>query len=390
MKKFIAAILSFIMMLSFCLTAGAADDDTLTIAKELNRQGLLSGVSIDADGNPIFGLEQHLTRQQAATLLVKLLGAADEAMNGTWENGFTDVEKWAQPYVGYCYANGITSGMRADHYGAMENITASQFITFILKALGFSASEDFNWEKSWEFSDELGITDGEYNADNDSAFLRGDAARIMYAALCYMQNSEAGEIPEITDDPQEEVTEVSDAAEVSEQDPEENQVPESENEDQTVQTPKPEEIIEEDPPQMPEPEEPSPIQPAVNEIGTAIVNEAIKYEGYPYRAGGKGPDSFDCSGFCIYILKQCGYSFIAGSSQDLYNLTSRVSASDLRPGDLVFFKGTYATDKISHSGIYIGNGKMIHAGTTRTGVCIVGLNERYWTNHFYAYGRMGK
>ena len=112
MKKFIAAILSFIMMLSFCLTAGAADDDTLTIAKELNRQGLLSGVSIDADGNPIFGLEQHLTRQQAATLLVKLLGAADEAMNGTWENGFTDVEKWAQPYVGYCYANGITSGMR--------------------------------------------------------------------------------------------------------------------------------------------------------------------------------------------------------------------------------------------------------------------------------------
>lgn len=122
------------------------------------------------------------------------------------------------------------------------------------------------------------------------------------------------------------------------------------------------------------------------ELAENVIETAKQYLGVPYVHGGKTPSGFDCSGFCIYVLKECGYKFTAGSSEDLYILSDPVSGDELAPGDLVFFKGTYATDAVSHSGIYIGNGQMIHAGTK--GICIVDLGDRYWVEHFFAYGRM--
>ncbi len=381
MRKLLTFVLFIVLIFSFTFAANAADEEMLRIADDLHKQGLLSGVAIDSEGNPMDGLDSHLTRQQAATLLVKLMGAEEEAINSTWENDFADVEKWAKPFVGYAYANKITSGMRADYFGAMENISASQYITFILKYLGYSAKSDFSWDQSWELSDTLGITNGQYNSSNDTSFLRADAIRITYATLLYKK----GELPAVSEDVNDTAEENTESAACV---PEKTEVPAEETEApaENEQASKPEEeIIEQASALSQQPEEIKVYQGDQN-----IVTEALKYEGYPYVAGGKGPNSFDCSGFCIYVLKQCGYKFTAGSSQDLYNLSSRVSASDLKPGDLVFFKGTYATSKVSHSGIYIGNGKMIHAGTTRTGVCIVNLSEKYWANHFYAYGRMSK
>lgn len=124
-------------------------------------------------------------------------------------------------------------------------------------------------------------------------------------------------------------------------------------------------------------------EPAKNELGEI----AKKYIGTAYKSGGKTPDGFDCSGLVLYCLNESGYDTKdLGSSHDLYLISEHISEKDIRPGDLVFFKGTYNTDKVSHVGIFLGEGKMIHAGTKE--VEIVNLADKYWLDHFYAYGRI--
>jgi len=92
------------------------------------------------------------------------------------------VDAWAKPYVGFAYANGLTSGTSTTTYSGNATVTASQYITFVLRALGYDSKTDFQWDKAWEFSDEIGLTDGRYNAET-TEFLRGDAAIISYNSL---------------------------------------------------------------------------------------------------------------------------------------------------------------------------------------------------------------
>ena len=116
----------------------------------------------------------------------------------------------------------------------------------------------------------------------------------------------------------------------------------------------------------------------------AILEEAEKYVGYPYVWGGSNPNtSFDCSGFVSYVYNQCGWDFGRLGAQGLYNLCSRTSSP--RPGDLVFFTGTYDTPGVSHCGIYVGDGWMLHCGNP---IGYADLSSSYWQNHFYAYGRL--
>ena len=116
----------------------------------------------------------------------------------------------------------------------------------------------------------------------------------------------------------------------------------------------------------------------------AILEEAEKYLGYPYVWGGYSPNtSFDCSGFVSYVYNQCGWDFGRLGAQGLYNLCSRTSSP--RPGDLVFFTGTYDTPGVSHCGIYVGDGWMLHCGNP---IGYANLNTSYWQSHFYAYGRL--
>ncbi|MBQ5797333.1 MAG: S-layer homology domain-containing protein [Firmicutes bacterium] len=183
MRKLIAVMLVIAMLLSMATVAFAAEDpEAKKAADSLNKLGLFAGTGTNPDGTPIYNLEGIPTRSQAITMLVKLLGKETEAINGTWEIPFTDVAAWAKPFVGYAYANGLTAGTGATTFGGNDPVTATQYLTFVLKALGYEVGKDFQWNKAWELSDELGITDGRYN-ENNKTFLRGDIAMISDDAL---------------------------------------------------------------------------------------------------------------------------------------------------------------------------------------------------------------
>ena len=121
-----------------------------------------------------------------------------------------------------------------------------------------------------------------------------------------------------------------------------------------------------------------------DETFAAILKEAEKYVGYPYVWGGSSPStSFDCSGFVSYVYNQCGWDFGRLGAQGLYNISTRTSSP--KPGDLVFFTGTYDTPGVSHCGIYVGDGWMLHCGDP---IQYANLNSSYWQSHFYAYGKL--
>ncbi len=119
----------------------------------------------------------------------------------------------------------------------------------------------------------------------------------------------------------------------------------------------------------------------------ALITEAQKHLGKPYVFGASGPNSFDCSGFVSYVLNQSGVASVGRSTaQGLFNMSTPVSRENAQPGDLIFFTGTYsAGTPVTHVGIYIGNGQMIHAGDP---VQYANINTSYWTKHFYAFGRI--
>lgn len=121
-----------------------------------------------------------------------------------------------------------------------------------------------------------------------------------------------------------------------------------------------------------------------DETFAAILTEAEKYLGYPYVWGGSSPaTSFDCSGFVSWVINHSGWNVGRLGAQGLYNICTPTNAP--RPGDLVFFEGTYDTSGVSHCGIYVGDGMMIHAGDP---ISYANLNTSYWQSHFYAYGRL--
>ena len=116
-------------------------------------------------------------------MLVRLLGKESDAKAGTWTTPFTDVQDWAKPYVGYAYANGLTTGTSTTTFSGGDTVTATQYLTLVLRALGYKDNAgDFSWDKAWELSDKIGITDGRYNA-NSNGFLRADVALISNDAL---------------------------------------------------------------------------------------------------------------------------------------------------------------------------------------------------------------
>ena len=157
--------------------------DEATAVGKLYALGLFRGVGGNADAQPDFDLGRAPTRTEAVTMLVRLLGKEAEAQNGVWATPFTDVPDWAKPYVGYAYANGLTGGTSPTTFGGGAPVTASQYIAFILRALGYSErTGDFSWDKAWPLSDKLGFTDGRYTAAAQD-ITRGDVAVISYSAL---------------------------------------------------------------------------------------------------------------------------------------------------------------------------------------------------------------
>ena len=134
----------------------------------------------------------------------------------------------------------------------------------------------------------------------------------------------------------------------------------------------------------PPPEHDIPEEYLADETFAAILAEAEKYVGFPYVWGGSNPStSFDCSGFVSYVYNQCGWDFGRLGAQGLYNISTRTN--NPKPGDLVFFTGTYDTPGVSHCGIYVGDGWMLHCGDP---ISYANLNSSYWQSHLYAYGKL--
>lgn len=120
-----------------------------------------------------------------------------------------------------------------------------------------------------------------------------------------------------------------------------------------------------------------------------MIQEAEKYLGRAYVWGGASPETgFDCSGFVSWVINNCGNGWNVGrqTAEGLRRSCAAVSASGAKPGDLIFFQGTYNTSGASHVGIYVGNGMMIHAGNP---IKYSNINTPYWQGHFLSYGRIG-
>ena len=120
----------------------------------------------------------------------------------------------------------------------------------------------------------------------------------------------------------------------------------------------------------------------------AMIAEAEKYLGYPYVWGGSSPStSFDCSGFVCWVINQSGVGSVGRTTaQGIFNYTTPIAPGEAKPGDIIFFTGTYDSGSaVSHVGIYAGNGMMIHCGNP---ISYASVNTPYWQSHFYSYGRL--
>ena len=119
-----------------------------------------------------------------------------------------------------------------------------------------------------------------------------------------------------------------------------------------------------------------------------LMQEATKYIGFPYQWGGSTPEtSFDCSGFVCWVYTHSGvYNLPRTTAQQIYNQCTPVSKDEVKPGDLVFFTGTYQTNKpVTHIGIYVGDNQMLHCGDP---IGYANLGNSYWVKHFYGFGRL--
>ena len=132
-----------------------------------------------------------------------------------------------------------------------------------------------------------------------------------------------------------------------------------------------------------------PGEPVTDETYAAMLEEAQKYLGYPYVWGGSSPTtSFDCSGFVSWVINHSGWNVGRLGAQGLYNICSPVSMANAQPGDLIFFWHTYDAPNpngVTHVGIYVGNGQMIHCGNP---ISYANINSNYWQQHYYGMGRL--
>lgn len=189
-KRLISCLFILLLVLSCTMMSSAASSEAITAANELHEMGLFNGVETDKSGAPNFDLDRTPTRYEAVTMLVRLLGKEEEAKARVWDTPFQDVAAWAKPYVAYAYVKGLTTGVGTNSYGGDLPVAASQYLTFVLRALQYKSGVDFTWNQAWVLSDAIGLTNGDYNAST-TLFTRGDVAVISRNALnCKLKGSD--------------------------------------------------------------------------------------------------------------------------------------------------------------------------------------------------------
>lgn len=182
MKRIISAFLTFALSLCLCTSVFAATSSAEHAADILYNLGVFKGNGTAPSGLPNYELDTVATRTVAVTMLVRLLGKEDDAQNHIYALPFTDVPTWAIPYVGYAYENHLTAGISNTAFGGNNNLSATMYLTFLLRALGYNSSTDFAWDKAWELSDAIGMTSGQYD-ENSIAITRGDVVLLSAKAL---------------------------------------------------------------------------------------------------------------------------------------------------------------------------------------------------------------
>ena len=176
----ITAIIFILPVSTYARTVPEADAYVLNeSAVCLNRLGLFKGVS-DTD----FDLYRPATRVEAVVMIIRLLGEETNALADHYSHPFTDVPEWANDYIGYAYANGITNGITKDQFGT-DNVTASMYITYLLRILGYSEADgDFTWDNPFPLAYEVGILDDDSDCFCDlNEFWRADMSFISESAL---------------------------------------------------------------------------------------------------------------------------------------------------------------------------------------------------------------
>ena len=187
--RFMALVLAVLTLLSAaCVPAAAQDYDVRKMTGEeaaavLYGMGLFRGRGTLPDGSPDFRLGGTLTRAEAVVLLARLMCAEDEALSGRWEHPFADTG-WADKYIGWAYANGVTAGIGGNLFGSDMEIPRNQFVTLVIRALGRT---DADWRNPYAVADVCGLWYG----DVSSPFIRGDAALMMVSALKLVSGMEA-------------------------------------------------------------------------------------------------------------------------------------------------------------------------------------------------------
>ena len=190
MKRALSLILCCLIVIMSVVPASAASAEAQTAADKLYGLGLFSGTGVDENGAPVYSLDQTLTRQEAITMILSLIGKTEDARKTVSKTHFLDVDPWAVPYVGYAYQQGITAGVSADRFGAHQNVTAAEYLAFLLSCLGYRADEDFVWNHTTVLSNRIGITRDDY-ADM-RVLSRGDAVILSERALhAKLRNSTA-------------------------------------------------------------------------------------------------------------------------------------------------------------------------------------------------------
>lgn len=175
MKKIISILIAALLLIP-CFTAFASAEKFTSSADALHDMGLFLGTD---NG---YELDRKPTRAEAATMLVRLLGKESAAKKLTYTAPFTDVPKWAEPYVQYLYENDLTKGTSGTSYSPGDLCTAQMYVTFILRALGYSDSlGDFSYDKAIDFAKQKKILNS-VNYD-ETNFLRDHVVAISFTAL---------------------------------------------------------------------------------------------------------------------------------------------------------------------------------------------------------------
>ena len=185
MMKQLNRILTLILCAALCaalvsVPASAAHVSAEEAIGTLETLGLVRGTGVG------FEAEKGATRAEAAVMLLRLLGREQAAESAAISSPFTD-SGWADAYLGYAYDKGLVRGLSDTSFGADSGVSARDYVTMVLRALGYTDGVDFTWQGSLIFADGLGLTGGEYSASPDAPFLREDLALVSYTALTLKQ-----------------------------------------------------------------------------------------------------------------------------------------------------------------------------------------------------------